>query len=72
MSGLAERFGWRHFLSSYETLVTLEYLSMPLIGGFAALFLERLVPADWFKRFVSFWLGIYGSTLLLHYGLLPR
>ena len=30
MSGLAERFGWRNAWTSYESFVTLEYLSMPL------------------------------------------
>lgn len=65
MSGMAERFGWRNAWTSYELFVTLEYLSMPLIGGFAALFIERLVSSGWFRRFVHTWLGFYGGPLVL-------
>ena len=64
MSGLAERFGWRGFWTSYEVFVRLEYLSMPLVGGFAGLFIERLVSADWFTKFVRYWLGFYGTALI--------
>ena len=64
MSGLAERFGWRNAWTSYESFVTLEYLSMPLIGGFAALFIERLVSTGGFDDLSTIGLGFTGGPWL--------
>ena len=45
--------------------MTLEYLSMPLLGSFAGLFIERLVSVGWFAGFLRYWIGVFGVGLMI-------
>ena len=65
MSGFFEYLGIRHVWTSYGFLVTLEYLSMPLLGSFAGLFIERLVSVSWFVGFLRYWIGVFGVGLMI-------
>ena len=65
MSGFFEYLGLRNMWTSYEFLVTLEYLSMPLLGSFAGLFIERLVSVGWFVTFLRYWIGVFGLGLIV-------
>ena len=65
MSGFFEELGIRNAWTSYGFLVTLEYLSMPLLASFAGLFIQRLVSVGWFVTFLRYWIGVFGVSLII-------